>query len=128
MEVIFTHASDPVVWMRAARAVLFLIAAVVMFMEPMACGGRNRVLHRSLSALFLFSAYHSLQLAEARATVLIKTPQVLSTVDLTLSETLLTLAVLVVLARLFYEAFKWKQLNRIHKQRTCNECAKFQGE
>lgn len=118
---LLANLSDPIVWLRFARVLIFVVVAAGMLIEPMRCGGRNRSFHRILAFVFVALASHSYALAIARATVLANSPGALVGIDLLLAESLTTIAVVVVMARLIYDVSLWRTFHK-HNERRKGTC------
>lgn len=118
------HSIDPAVFMRLLRVFLFVAASVLMWLEPMLCGGRNRSFHRHLAVLFAIAAFYQYGIAKARMLVLITNPAALLDIDLLVFEIVYTIAAASLAGRLVYDLYRWKTYNTVKVQGECGECRK----
>ena len=111
------HVHDPVVWLRLTQVAGFIALSVLMLMEPMTCGGKNRVFHRLLAFLFAVEAFGSFRLAQTRCELLQSNPACFpTTVNLLLSETFVVVAIIAVLGNMAYQLYRWRAYNAIKRQ------------
>lgn len=122
----FAQGLDPVVWMRMFRVFMFLVAGVLMLMEPMQCGGKNSTLHRILATGFFIWSYYSYDIAKARMGLIATGNFPLDRFDLLISEIALTLFSVSLVVKLGYDAVQWHEYRRLNteKQRCNHECKK----
>ena len=119
----FAHGQDPVVWLRVARVILFAAAAIVMWKEPMLCGGKNTFLHRLIAIFLGTAAIYNWGIARARMVVLTQNPQALATIDLLLFDLVYTVMAMVLLGKLLYDYYRWRAYEKVKAQpHECGPC------
>lgn len=115
------YQADLLVWMLVTRGIFLLAAAILMWREPMNCGGRNRSLHWLLSAAFFVAALNALDRAEGRAAAWVGTQQVsIPAEDLLLSESLVLTLTIALVMKLGYDYFRFREIKKIEPE--CKVC------
>lgn len=120
---ILQHSIDPIIFFRVVRAVLLVIAAVIMLFEPMSCGGKNRVFHRLLSGFMLAGSWSSWTQAKARMALVMADPKhffsIAPTGELFWPELAFTTFTIMVAGRLVYDVYVYRRLKKFGVQQDC---------
>lgn len=101
--------TDVLVWVLVTRGVFEMAAAVLMLIEPMRCGGQNKVLHRLMASILAAHSLSAFNRAIARAV----NPYPIPAASLMLTDTLLMVLCVVLAAYLGYELVRFRQYERI---------------
>ena len=119
---------DPIIWMRVTRFALLIVAGVLMLVEPFQCGGRNKVFHNQIAALFFGMAAYHFVLARNRMSLLrignVESIAGASGLETLLVEVFLTLIIISICVKLGYDFYLWRELRRQDRKTSyCNkEC------
>jgi hypothetical protein len=125
MTVLGQQGLDPVIFMRLLRVVLFSLGAVLMLIEPMACGGKNQVFHRMLAILLATGAWSSWSQAMARMAIVVADPihffETVPPGHLFWPEFAYTVAAIVVAGRLLYDTYLFARLRTFGINQDCGK-------
>lgn len=106
-------ASDIIVWMLVARAILTFAAGFLMLKEPMMCGGRNKPLHRLLAVVLFVSTSTSLTRAFSRAEQIVHAGSYIPAGSFVVSETIALVAIIALVGKLGYDYVKWSAYQKV---------------